>query len=232
MNSGESAIRRLVRGILSEASLADRVPYEDPPLWVSTALRGGGGLKYGNAETTAWRRKVKRDWNAYADRALFDDPDRLRVVHFLGFYSGKHALGNYFPPATSVPGKIPGIDFPSKDELSCFGYLGDRQPRPINGAYFTFKKYRVTFASLHDAATERLSNATKADRARMAGSGLAKRPGAGLDTNLYPIDSDDMPADDLLEEVVIDNWIIDEYHGPVRDRKRAEELGIKFMELK
>lgn len=232
MSSPTTGIRRLVREILDEASLADRVPWELPPEWVETDLHTGGGLKYGDADTTAWRRKVKRDWNAHADRALFDDPSRLMVVHFLGFYSMKRSLDHYFPAKTSVPGKIPGIDFPSKDELSCFGYLGDKRPRPSDGAHFTFKKYRVTFASLHDAATERLSKSTKKDRQRMAGSGLAKRPGVDLDPALYPIDSDNMPADDRLEEVVIDNWIIDEYHGPAKDRKRAESLGLKFVELK
>jgi len=229
----ESQLRRIVRDeILQEASLADRVPDELPPIWVSGDLQGGAGLKYGDLETTAWRRKIKRDWNAHADHTLFDDPARLQVAHYLGFYSYKRSLNDYFPVKTSVPGRIPGIDLPSKDELSCFGYIPPRGPTAGYGPYFTFKKYRVTFASSLDAATERLSKATKKDRARMAGSGLAKRPGVGLDTFNYPLDDDDMPLDGLLEEVVIDNWIIDAYHGPASDRKKAEARGLKFVELK
>ena len=221
---------RLVRGILGEVNLADRVPFSPAPADVDTNLWSGGGLQYGDRQTTAFRRKIKSDWNAYADHTLFQNPNQIKVVHFLGYYSTKRSLNEYFPVKTSTLGSIPGVDFPNKNELSCFGYVGRRAVAP-RGPYFTFKKYRVTFASNSDAATERLSKAAKKDRVRMAGSGLAKRPGSSLSTEHYPLDWDDLPENDLLEEVVIDNWIIDEYHGPMRDRKRAEALGLKFVEL-
>ena len=232
METSESRLRQVIREeIIREANLADKIPFSPVPTGVDANLWGGGGLQYGDRQTTAYRRKIKSDWNAYADHALFQDPKQIKVVHFLGYYSTKRSLNEYFPAKASNQGSIPGIDFPNRNELSCFGYLGQRQVAP-RGPYFTFKKYRVTFASNSDAATERLSKATKKDHTRMAGSGLAKRPGSSLSTEHYPLDWDDMPENDLLEEVVIDNWIVDTYHGPSRDRKRADSLGLKFMELK
>ena len=234
MRITESQLRRIVRDeILKEASLADRVTLDPIPYDVDTDIEGGGGLKYGDRPTTAWRRDIKRAWNVHADHALFDDPSRLNVIHFLGYYSYKRSLNDYFPAKTSVPGRIPGIDLPSRNELSCFGYIPPRGPRSGDGPYFTFRKYRVTFVSHADAATERLSKATKKDRARMAGSGLAKRPGSDVHPLFfYPLDDDDMPLDGRLDEVVIDNWIIDTYHGPASERKKAEALGLKFAVLK
>ena len=235
MSKAETDIRRLVRGILGEATLADVMPGMETPHGVDTDIEGRGGLRYGDPKTTAWRRTIKKSWNRHADHALFQDPSKMQVVHYLGLYSGKSSLDGYFPRKTSISGSIPGIDLPNKNELSCYGYAEQIMPgrtRFDRGPYFTFKSYRVTFVSHADAATERLSKATKKDKARMAGSGLAKRPMALGDVlDFYPLDDDDIPLDGILEEVVIDNWIVDEYHGPTRDRNRAEALGLKFVVL-
>jgi hypothetical protein len=123
--------------------------------------------------------------------------------------------------------KIPGIHVPNRNELSCFGYVLSKSSGHSPGyePYFTFKKYRVTFVSNRDAATERLSNATPLDKQRMKGSGLAKRPHSSYERGHYPLDAESSRP--FLEEVVIDNWIVDTYYGPKRHAALARSLGIK-----
>ena len=127
--------------------------------------------------------------------------------------------------------KIPGIHVPSRDELSCYGYVQPVSDSEIGKApFFTFKKYRVTFASVGDAFTERLSRASHADKKFYAQSGLPKRPAVDINTRDIPLTSDDVGT--MLGEVVIDNWIIDAYHGYARDAGFAKRLGLRFKELK
>ena len=226
-------IRKLIREmLLQEKTLADvlgRTPEQDPN--AEQEVGGGGALYYPQHRSTAeFRRDKKRMWNKHADHAYFQDPKKLFVYHYLGHYSGNKALEDYFPRGASVPGKIAGIDFPSKNELSCFG-----GPAKWGGAgrvqlpmpFFTFKKYRVTFASAEDAATERLSNAKPADFQRHVGSGLPKRPDIYLEYEMMPLDEESV-LERGLEEVVIDNWVIDTFYCEESDVEYALELGLKY----
>ena len=174
-------------------------------------------------------------WNKYADHTYFQSPSKLFVYHYLGHYSGNGALEDYFPRGASVPGKIAGIDFPNKNELSCFGgpaKWGGADSVQLLMPFFTFKKYRVTFASAEDAATERLSNATPTDIQRHVGSGLPKRPNLYQEYEMMPLDEEGvLGVGGSLEEVVIDNWVIDTYHCEKGDVKYAEELGLEYKLL-
>jgi len=129
--------------------------------------------------------------------------------------------------------KIPGIHIPNKNELSCYGYPGDGKtsnPDRFVGkefSFFTFKKYRVTFASNEDVQSERLRYAGFKDKERHKSSGLPKRPFLGTMVDEVPLDKES--ANWRMEEVIIDNWVIDTYYGPESDRKIAENLGIKFV---
>jgi len=229
-------IRHLIREmLLQEKTLADitrgrRIPGPD----VDTDDSEGGGLKYGDRATTDYRRKIKKSWNRFADHAFFQDPKKMQVIHFLGLYSGGSSLTDYFPEGKVTPGRIPGIHIPSRNELSCFGYIPPANPKDFigfaTGPYFTFKKYRVTLVSTQDAATERLSKATPKDIERMKGSGLAKRPSALSPDSDFPIDEEGAFSYDL-EEVVIDNWVVDTCYGPQEEAEYAEELGLKYEVL-
>ena len=129
--------------------------------------------------------------------------------------------------------RIPGINTVAKDELSCFGFPGMFRPGTIN-PFFTFKKYQVTFASLRDAATERLSMAKRGDKEFYKSSGLPKRPRADVRFKSIPLNQKDVEESNVtrLGEVVIDNWIVDTYYGHETGRQHAEMLGLKFVKLK
>ena len=229
-------IRYLIREmLLQEKTLADitrgrRTPGPD----VDTDDSQGGGLKYGDRATTDYRRKIKKSWNRFADHAFFQDPKKMQVIHFLGYFSGGNSLTDYFPEGKVTPGRIPGIHIPSRNELSCYGYIPPADPKDFisfaTGPYFTFKKYRVTLVSTLDAATERLSKATPADIERMKGSGLAKRPSTLSPDSDFPIDEEGAFSYNI-EEVVIDNWIIDTCYGPEEEAEYAAELGLKYEVL-
>jgi hypothetical protein len=226
-------IRQLIREmLLQEKTLSDVINWRYPGPEVDTDSFERGGIKYGDKYTTRFRRKIKSDWNKHADHSFFQDPKKLQVVHFLGYYSYNRSLDHYFPKGKVTPGKIPGIDMPSRNELSCFGYTPPVSPTNFismaSGPYFTFKKYRVTFVSNVDAATERLSKATPEDIERMKGSGLAKRPASLIGDQNFPIDAEDLEGYNTLEEVVIDNWVVDTCYGPEEEAAYAEELGLKY----
>ncbi len=94
--------------------------------------------------------------------------------------------------------------------------VSDMTNPPDEGPYFTFKEYRVTFASKGDAETEWISRASPEDIERFKSSGLRKRPYPGMSFTAFPIDragAQEAKAR-LLEEVIIDNWIIDTYYIP------------------
>jgi hypothetical protein len=231
-------IRRLIREmILQEKSLADvlgKTPKQEPN--AGREEGNGDALYYPQYRSTAeFRRDKKKMWNKYADHTYFQSPSKLFVYHYLGHYSGNGALEDYFPRGASVPGKIAGIDFPNKNELSCFGgpaKWGGADSVQLQMPFFTFKKYRVTFASAEDAATERLSNATPTDIQRHVGSGLPKRPNLYQEYEMMPLDEEGvLDVGGSLEEVVIDNWVIDTYHCEKGDVKYAEELGLEYKLL-
>jgi len=263
-------IRQLIREmLLQEKVLSDVSPLKDIPDGVNKSFYGGGGLSYGDKETTSWRRNIKKDWNTHADQSFFQDPKQLQIVHFLGFYSGKLSLQDYFSGidnmyidagvkagllrtddesvemfmtdpefyheiSKKLPNaiRLPGVHYPSKDELSCYGYAPPKPTQELGREpFFTFRKYRVTFASNKDAATERLSNAKLKDRERMSSSGLAKRPNALYHTKDAPLDRQGLENRGHLEEVVIDNWVIDTYHGPSRDGGYAKMIGLKHVAI-
>ena len=283
----ESLLREYIRGLLAEAVLAD-VPDLDLPERPDTDPRRRS-FDYSRKEHTPYRRAIKKAWNKYADRSYWQDPNEILVVHWLGKWSEKDSLHDYFafdkidkmiwekalkagvvsdepqvddsddPSPYDEPSadwlsfyddkdfydsvvkqvggfssvKIPGINVPSRDELSCVGY-----PQPVDAnelprrPHFTFKKYRVTFASAEDAGTERLSRASPADKKRHAGSGLPKRPATNIELEKLPLDKGGVDVKSVVGEIVIDNWIIDTFYGYKSDRAFAERLGIKFVSLK
>ena len=187
-----------------------------------------------------YRRALKQQWNKHADMSFFQDPKNLTPIHFLGLYSGKSALSDYFPAdvveremRTSNP-RIPGVHVPNRNELSCEGimrpYTSDQMADRAGLPFFKFRKYRVTYASMSDAGTERLSRATARHKSFYAGSGLPKRPEVGTDPTQVPLDrDDDLP--EIIEEIVIDNWIVDTYYGPASDWELAHRIGLKFVSL-
>lgn len=157
----------------------------------------------------------------------------MQVIHYLGYFSERRSLEDYFPLGSVKPGRIPGIHIPNRNEISCYGYV---PPIPLDeimqeapGPFFTFKpgRYSVTLVSTFDATTERLSNATPADIERMRGSGLAKRPGTTSQDEDFPIDGDGLEGVDI-DEVVIDNWIVDTCYGPAEGAEYARELGLRY----
>ena len=156
---------------------------------------------------------------------IIDDSDTIDFYRDVGFY--EEVISQL--PNGSV--KIPGIHVPNKNELSCFGYKGnkDRAIGTVGSAYsfFTFKTYRVTFASNADIQSERIGYARGKDLKRYKSSGYPKRPAADIDLANVPLDETD--AENVMREVIIDNWIVDTYYGPEKDRAAAEKLGIKFV---
>ena len=230
-------IRRLIREmILQETSLADVVPPRHRPKEVDWDYTAGGGIAYGDKVTTGYRRDVKRDWNKHADMTFFQDPEKLQVIHYLGLYSGNDSLADYFPPENLVPGKIPGIHIPNRNEISCFGFAPPINPEDyVSRSYkkrrFTFKQYRVTLVSNIDAGTERLSRATPEDIDKMKGSGLAKRPATNTDEKHLPVDEEGLISgfhDIEPPEVVIDNWIVDTFYCDDKMVEQAKALGLKY----
>ncbi len=232
MRITEGQLRRIIKEeILKEKTLADVVPERIRPTGIDLDPALRGGLLYGDKATTDFRRSVKRDWNRYADRTFFQDPQKMQVIHYLGHFSGGNSLTDYFPVGKFTPGRMPGIDVPNRNELSCYGYVPPADPMNFvsfaTGPCFTFKKYRVTLVSTLDAATERLSMATPADMERMQGSGLAKRPGTTSRDEDFPIDGEGLEGVDI-DEVVIDNWIVDTFYGPQEEEAYARELGLRY----
>jgi hypothetical protein len=146
--------------------------------------------------------------------------------------------------------RIPGIQVPSRNELSAsaiprtddpdqkrreyyFTAGNGRPPRQLperrSEPFFTFKKYRITWASQDDSHTEHLNMATPEEAEFYTASGFPKRPAVDVRLKFVPVDEADSP---YLEEVVIDNWIIDVYHGNEEDEKLARALGLKFETIR
>lgn len=230
-------IRHLIREmLLQEKTLADVAKLSGK--WNLTPKErksAGADLNYSDSKNvTGQRRELKSLWNQYADHTYFQDPSKLFVMHYLGHYSENKDLADYFPRETSVPGNLPGINFPSKDELSCFASpasFGGPDTVVLRMPFFTFKKYRLTFASLVDAATERLSYAVPHEIRRHKSSGLPKRPAVYLTLDQMPIDQEEVEENRGLDEVVIDNWLIDTFYCEEYDVEYAKELGLKYKVL-
>lgn len=239
MRITEGQLRRIIREeLLQETTLADVEPDaasqqrynrdsgedEDPHTYLK------------NKELVANRRGTKRLWNKHADLRFFNDPQSLFVWHYLGHFSWQKSLYDYFPPERVKVGSVPGIDLRARDELSCYGRIvSDSMHPPDEGSYFTFKDYRVTFASKGDAESERLSRAKPEDIERLKSSGLRKRPHPGIPFSALPIDRAGVQQamTRILEEVIIDNWVIDTYYirgpwGADQEAEYAEKLGIKY----
>jgi len=231
----DEMIRQLIREmLLQEKNLMDVLglgPKISQEIDVDV-LKGGGHEYPKDKPTLDFRRDKKKLWNRYADHSYFQNPKRFFVYHYLGHYSSNKRLEDYFPRASTKPGRVPGIDFANKDELSCFG--SQAWPGVDQGdlvqllmPFFTFKKYRVTFASVEDASTEWLSKATMADVEKHKASGLPKRPYVYLNYREIPLDEEEV-EEQGLEEVVIDNWIIDTFYCEEYDVEYAKELGLKY----
>lgn len=227
-------VRNLIREmLLQEKTLADVTKLSGKQNLTPKELKSAGAdLNYSdNKNITGQRRELKSLWNQHADHSYFQDPSKLFVRHYLGLYSENNELTDYFPREKTVPGNVPGIDFPNKDELSCFGTPVERSSPPAGTrgrAFFTFKKYRLTFAASTDAATERLSYATPAEIRRYKSSGLPKRPAAYMKLDQIPIDQEEVGENRVLEEVIIDNWVIDTFYCKPFDVEYAKELGLKY----
>jgi hypothetical protein len=186
------------------------------------------------------RRQIKRLWNKHADLAFFNDRTKFFVYHNIGHYAGVPSIKAYFPQKTSTPGNVSGIDFPAPNELSCFGLSIKPGHSDIVSntpySYFTFKEYRVTFASKEDAETENVSSASPEHFEFYKHSGLRKRPKLKLPFESIPLDQASAELGrNFLAEVIIDNWIIDTYYvvGSSLNYLRgeleyADSLGIKY----
>lgn len=240
MRITEGQLRRIIREeLLQDATLADVEPE------AAAATRRYDDRSPGSEDPHAYtrnrdisgnRRGAKRLWNKHADLSFFNDPKSLFIWHYLGYFSYNKSLHDYFPPDKVKIGAVPGIDLPARDELSCYGKIvKDGMRPPDEGPYFTFKKYRVTFASKGDAETERLSRATPEDIERFKSSGLRKRPYPGMPFTAFPIDraGAQQAVTRKLEEVIIDNWVIDTYYIPSgywadHEIEYAEKLGLKY----
>ena len=242
MRITESQLRRIIREELDEATLADVEPDlagqqshslgtfedEDPHTYIK------------DRDIAGHRRNIKRLWNKHADLKFFNDPQSLFVWHYLGFFSYNKSLYDYFPPEKVKIGSAPGINVRARDELSCYGMIvSDNMRAPDEGSYFTFKDYRVTFASKSDVESERLSRAKPEDIERLRSSGLRKRPYPGVPFSTLPIDraGAQQSVTRKLEEVIIDNWVIDTYYirggwGADQEAEYAEKLGLKYEMIK
>ncbi len=220
-----TSIRLLIQEmLLTEKSLADIMTVARPPL---DSIADSPILYSPHSKVVAGhRRELKRLWNQHADHKFFQNPKKFMVIHMLGLYSGKRRLWDYF--TDPVPGRTPGIDIPNRNELSCLGFSQPFDPvANINPPFFTFKKYRVTFASRDDSATEWTSKATPEDIEFYAGSGLPKRPTAYLPPRSVSLSKGE-GIRGKFEEVVIDNWIVDTLYCEEKDAETASELGLKF----
>ena len=229
-------IRKLIREmLLQEKNLADilgRGP--QMPQGIDTEVLKGGGHGYPKDKPTSdFRREKKKLWNQYADHSYFQDPKKFFVYHYLGHYSENKGLEHYFPRISTMPGSVPGIDVPNRNEISCFGSperYGGGDSIQLLMPFFTFKKRRVTFVSVEDAGTEWLSRATPEDIEKHKGSGLPKRPYVYLNYREIALDEDEVESIGV-EEVIIDNWIIDTFYCEKEDVNYAKELGIKYKVL-
>lgn len=231
----------MIRHLIREMLLQEKTLYDvlgvglKVPQGIETDYDKGGGLEYPQDKPTSeFRRDKKKLWNQYADHSYFQDPKKFFVYHYLGHYSENNGLEDYFPRGSTTPGRVPGIDVPNKNELSCFGgpgRYGGGESIQLLMPFFTFKKRRVTFASDEDAATEWLSRATPADIQKYKGSGLPKRPNVYLRHRSIPLDEEEVETIGQLEEVVIDNWIIDTFYCEKEDVEYAKELGLKYRVL-
>jgi hypothetical protein len=252
MRITEAQLRQIIREeLIHETTLADVVPHEKK-VWTEEPIDRtphdipiyADPLEYSTVKKTADRRReIKRLWNMHADHGFFQDPNKFFVWHNLGLYSGDNSLLSYFPPGSSKPGSVPGVNRRARDELSCFGEATSRlyhYDPSDGGSYFTFKERRVTFVSMDDAATERISQAKPEDWGRLRPSGLRKRPAPDIEFSAVPLDVQGIDAVDPIGEVVIDNWIIDTYfivpplygRGWVeREIEYANKLGIKYEVL-
>jgi hypothetical protein len=242
MKITEGQLRRIIREeLLQDATLADVEPelasmQQDYNTMQSHDPQDDPHIYTGQKRHIANRRDTKRLWNKHADLRFFNDPKELFVWHYLGYFSYNKTLSDYFPLAKVKIGAVPGIDLPARDELSCYGKIvSEMKQPPDGGAYFTFKKYRVTFASKVDAETEWISRASPEDVERFKSSGLRKRPHPGIPFTVMPIDraGAQEALTQRLEEVIIDNWVIDTYHIPSgywadHEVEHAEKLGLKY----
>ena len=154
----------------------------------------------------------------------------------LEYYSTMVKVINKMPDDYFAGQTIPGINSPAKDELSCFGMTTDSKGffyHLKRGSIFTFKKYYVTFASLNDQSTERLSQAKPSDFKKYSQSGLPKRPEPRKEPaySTYLTNPDEMKsAFGVAQEVVIDNWIVDTLYTEDFDNLRlAKMIGLKVQ---
>jgi len=239
-------LRKLIREILlQEKTLEDVVktpsPEEAPPgVNIDSDYRPPLDYMY-NKETSDYRRNMKSQWNKHADQAFFQDPKNLYVYHKLGLYSGRGSLKDYFPPRQVKIGKIPGIDIPNKNEMNCFGILNPTEEErnsqrsdefgSFREEFFTFKKYRVTLASIYDLGTELLSNATAIEFEKFKSSGVPKRPPANTPHSHFPLDREGVGERRKLQDVVIDNWIIDTYYCREENMTYAKKIGLKCEKI-
>ena len=241
--------RRQLRRIIREMALDAHTGLLPTTRNFVTYGPGKGRFSRYNREEAALvkdRRQVMDVWRRLADHDYFNDPSKIKPVHFLGAFAVEKGLSGYFDVNRQVN---PGIQVPSKTAFSAYGYVNGyipTSPRVLeqmkNTPHFTFKKgYHVSWASFIDSLTERISDATPEDVEYYAQSGLPKRPGHLWRPGVVPLNEDDVHAifaknaqlrkNGRLGELIIDNWIVDTYYGPEADRQLAEDLGLNFVAL-
>lgn len=155
------------------------------------------------------RRQAKKLWNQMADHKFF--AKEVAKFHFLG-YAGKIDVDKYFQKTSG------------KNELSCIGVRNSGRKQDFYNAMMLLGfdithltiamrvEGRTTWAGDFDAFTEQLKDADEEDIKRMAGSGLAKRPGrmvvsdAEFEEGLI-LDMEDLNRNSGgITELIIDNW--------------------------
>jgi len=172
------------------------------------------------------RRNVKKFWNKNADHNFWQDPKKVVAIHDLAYYAEfdepneASRASEDFEKDTDLkieaffkkypPGKI------QKDEMSAYGFLGmddffeRKEDRRRVSLGIILDPRRVTYAARRDSHTESRSEASAADIARHAGSGLPKRPKIGkyfVSTGVL-FDPEDISLFGI-GELIVDNWSYD-----------------------
>lgn len=162
--------------------------------------------EYKNSQIT--RTVIKRWWNdrVYGNsvrREYFNNPDKIRCIHWLGFYheDPQHAIDKinmYLNPQRK-----------REPELSTIGYTVEkaiwRYDKTIGIEY---RKRSITFAYEWDLHTEFVSSATPLIHELHRGSGVHKRPNTHLNINNVIFDERDVNRRNLerINECIIDNY--------------------------
>ena len=162
-------------------------------------------------DATDKRRVLKRWWNdrVYGNSkrsAFFNDPTKVKCVHWVGMYN------DHFPALVKKLPKYLETAKTRAPEISCIGYLENSNIRYRSRRLgIEYLERKITFAYAWDAYTEFLSTASKSIQSFFAGSGVPKRPNTSLNAENVMFDERDVKRNHLtkINEVVIDNYSVE-----------------------